>query len=596
MGHAATTFVDTFRQRVASSGATSALRHFDGQAWVDISWTLWAERAQHLAAALVASGLAPGDRVAILCETRVEWALADLAILMAGGAVVPIYASDTAQQYAFVLRDSGARIVFVEAGVTAAKLASVRSDVQIEQLVAIGGEVPNAVNFEAFEAQGRSAWAAGTAAEVEARSSALTTQSTASIVYTSGTTGEPKGVVLTHGNLAWEAETVQDLGLDHDDVQLLFLPLAHIFARVLLAGFVRCGGLTVFSRGPAQLIDDLRLARPTFIAAVPRFYEQVYARLHAAAERAGGLGLKSFLWATGVSEEVCTRLEQPGSFPAGLKIKQAVAMRVLGHRVAEVFGGKARFLIAGQTGLSPQVSRFFLGFGLEILLGYGLTETTGATHVNRPGRVRVGTVGTPFPGVEVRLGDDGEVMVRGPNVMRGYHGRANATAAVLERDGWLHTGDIGEIDDDDYLTITDRKYDMLITASGKHVAPQAVEGRVCESPFISHVALYGDGRDYLVALITLNATAVEEWAVDHALADLSYAELSSRPEVYSLVDGEIRAANARAASYEAVKKFAILDREFSCEEGELTPTQKVRRKHVNQKYKDLFESFYKESY
>jgi len=386
------------------------------------------------------------------------------------------------------------------------------------------------------------------------------------------------------------------LGITESDCQLLFLPLAHIFAKVMMAAFVKCGAITAFAEGMLQAVGNMQEIQPTIVASVPRVYEKVYTKVMAGAEQAGGVKQKLVNWACDVGKEICAA-HAAGEKPSmGLRIRHNIAMKLVGSKVHAIFGGKIQHFISGGAPLSPEISRFFFGFDLEILEGYGLTETTAATHVNRPGALKFGTVGQALAGVEVQIIDDGEILVRGNNVMQGYYKLPEATQSVLQNDGWFHTGDIGEVDDAGYLKITDRKKDIIVTAGGKNIAPQNIENTLKTNPFVSQVMVHGDKRKFLSALVTLDMDNITTWGNNQGVDFENYGDLTTKPEVYQLVDSIIRETNATLPTYETIKKFAVLSQDFSQETGELTPTLKVKRKVVTEKNLAILDSFYSEQY
>ncbi|MFT7626312.1 MAG: long-chain acyl-CoA synthetase, partial [Myxococcota bacterium] len=568
------TFVELFERRVAASGDTCALKHHVGSSWVEISWQSWHDAARTVAAALVSLGLKAGDRVGLVVPTSAEWVFSDIGILMAAGVTVPVYPSAGGERGRYALTHSGVRFAIVSGQ---AELDWLRdSGITLERVIVVQPveEPGEAISWDGFLEAGR---LADVELELSERARSLQPSDLATVVYTSGTTGASKGVMLTHGNLTWEAETVQTLGLTDDDVQLLLLPLAHAFARVLYGGFVFCGGVTVFSRGREALLDDLREVEPTFFAAVPGLYEALHGRICSAAERRGGFHWKMFQWAVRLGAEV-SEMEQRGqAVGTGLRLEHQTAVRLVGKRISEVFGPGMRLLISGQGALAEPISQFFMGFGIEVLEGYGLTEAGGATHLNRPGATRTGTVGTPFPGVEAEIGVRNEVWIRSPGVMHGYMGAANATAAALNDDGWLRTGDVGEIDGDGYLKITGRMRDLILTSAGKRVSPLHIESLLRTSQWVSQVLVHGEGRPYLTALITLDQDTVSEWASELGLEALDFGELARHPRIYALVESNINDNNTALPSYEQVRKFAILDHRFSPDDDEVTPTDELKR-------------------
>ncbi len=584
------TFLEIFEQRVAESRDATALMYASDGGWEAVTWAQWHDRSRTVAAALVARGLAVGERVGLVASSRQEWVIADVGIFMAGGVTVPVYPSVTPERGAFALNDSGARFAIVEGP---DELAWIDDEgVSVEHLIALDPGDHDVESWDDFLAVGR---LADVELVLSERSAALTGDDLATIVYTSGTTGRPKGVMLTHFNLAWEAETVQEIGLSDDDVQLLVLPLAHAFARMLYTGFVRCGGITAFARGRARLMDDLAEVQPTFLAGVPALYDAIHASIVRAAEKRGGFHQRLFEWSTRIGAEVCEALDGEVEVKGGLKLEHDVAMRLVGRRIRALFGGRIRFLISGQSPLTSPIRRFFLGYGLEILEGYGLAETSAATHLNRPGKSRAGTVGTPFEGVEAKIAADGEVLIRSPGVMKGYYGDPEATAGVL-LDGWLRTGDIGELDEHDRLSLTGRRGDLIVTARGKRVSPRHIESLLCTSPLIRHCMVHGDQREYLTALITLDEDSVRQWAADRGLPRQTLAQLACNPALYDAIEAVVTENNTVLPSYQHIQKFAILDHDFSSGDDELTPTMELRRAVIESRHKDLLDSFYTDHY
>ncbi len=615
------TYVDVFRDRVRQSGPNTAIKTKHCGHWEDMSWDQWSSLSRSLAAGLVELGLASGDKVNIQSNTRYEWVITDIGILLAGGVTVPIYQSNMAEQCQFIIDDCDARFIFVEDPEQIAKLVEIRADVpKIEKVIYFTDtcELPEAdskgrttlnlsdvlpedatdwvMSYEELLTMGANAINNGGGDEIDRRSDAVTSDDICTIVYTSGTTGNPKGVVLTHGNFAFECNAVLILGITPNDCQLLFLPLAHIFAKVMVAAFIESGAITAFAEGLLQAVGNMAEIQPTIVASVPRVYEKVYTKVLAGAEQAGGIKKRLVNWAIAVGDEVCNA-HSAGKKPSlGLRFRHNIAMKLVGSKVHAIFGGRIQHFISGGAPLSAAISRFFFGFGLEILEGYGLTETTAATHVNRPGNLKFGTVGQALDGMEVVIADDGEILVRGPNIMKGYYKQPEKTNEVLDADKWFHTGDIGEIDDAGFLRITDRKKDIIVTAGGKNIAPQNIENTLKTNTYVSQVMVHGDKRKFLSALVTLDPEAITHWAKEQRVEFSDYTDLMTKTEVYQLVDGIIKETNATLPSYETIKKFAILDQDFSQEGGELTPTLKVKRKVVTEKHQAVLDSFYNEQY
>jgi len=561
--------VALFLQQVRARGSATALRSKREGRWVPTSWTDWEARARGVARALVAAGVQKGDRVAIFGNTREEWVVADMGILMAGATTVPIYPSLVGDQAAYIVRDSGAKVLFAEDASFVARIRD--ADAKLVDGLA------RTVLFDGFPAADVAKEAA---ARVDERIAAVRPGDLATLVYTSGTTGPPKGVMLTHANLVADAEGLGSvIPLTPADEQLLFLPLAHIFGKMLVVAAIRLGYTTAFAETMLKALDNAAEVRPTFMGAVPRVFEKVYAVANEKAASAGGMKQRLFTWATEVG-----RRRQGGW--AGFWADRLVLSKIRAR-----FGGRIKFLISAGAPLAKELADWFDGAGIPVLEAYGLTETTGGTTINPPGRQRYGTVGPALPGVQVKIAADGEVLVRGPTVMKGYWGHDEATREVLDADGWFHTGDIGEVDGEGYVRITDRKKDIIVTAGGKNVAPQNIENLMKQSAWVSQAMVYGDKRPYLVALVTLNVETVSRFAREKGIAGEPGA-LVEHIEVRAEVQRAVDDVNSRLSSFETVKKFAILERDFTIEGGELTPTLKVKRKVVSDRYKKLLEDLY----
>ena len=573
------TAVDIFEQRVAESGDLPALRVKEEGAWRTRSWKDWARASRETAAGLRALGIENGDRVCILANTRAEWVETDVGILYAGAVTVPIYQSNTPRECEYIVADCRARAVFVEDAAQLAKLLAVKAAVpSVSRVVLMVGAVPAeagdwVTTLVELRARGR-AWLD---THVLDAAKATVPDDIFTIVYTSGTTGPPKGVVLTHKNICFECESLEScLRLSSEDEQLLFLPLAHIFAKILEWMAISRGVVTAFAESIAQIVPNLQEVRPTFMGAVPRVYEKAYAKILASfqmkRQKAVGRFVIDNALAAGKKRSMAARNGKPLGGLAALG--SALADRVVFRKVQSTFGGRIRFFVSGGAPLAGEIAEFFHACGILVLEGYGLTETTAATHVNRSDAYRFGTVGKALPGVEVRIAGDGEVLVRGDNILREYFGKPDATRDAIDEDRWFHTGDIGVIEDG-FLRITDRKKDIIVTAGGKNVAPQNLEGALkAQCPYVSQVMVHGDKRPYLVALITVNP------------------EMVGRPDVEPTISAAVQKLNESLPSYETIKKFKILPVDLSQEAGELTPTMKVKRKQVSEKYRSVLDSLY----
>ena len=584
-------------RRVEATPDNPAFLHPEGDGWKTLTWRQTGDRVRAIACGLLSLGLAPEERCAIFSSTRMEWVLADLGILCAGGATTTIYPANTPDECVYVLQDCEAAFVFVEDAALLAKLADRRHDVPSVRGVIVfdgpGGEDSLVIPLSTLESRGREYDAAHPEA-YEAAVRGIDAGSLATLIYTSGTTGRPKGVELTHDCWVYEAEAIEAIHmLGADDLQYFWLPLAHVFGKVLEAAQIRIGFPTAVDGRVDRLVENLKIIRPTFICAVPRIFEKVHNKILDQARAAGGARYKLFLWALAIGKRV-SELRQAGKKPGGLLALQAtIAEALVFKKVRRTFGGRLDFFISGSAPLARDLAEFFHAFGILILEGYGLTESSAATFVNRPEAYRFGTVGLALPGTEVRIAHDGEILVRGRGVMRRYHERPEATAEVLDREGWLRTGDIGEIDGEGFLKITDRKKDLIKTSGGKYVAPTTVENRLAlQCRYIGQVLVHGNNRNFCSALITLSEEEVRAWARQNGLAQKSLEELAADPRVHALIQSAVSELNAGLPRHESIQKFALLPAEFSVESGELTPSLKIRRRVVEQKHAALLASFY----
>ncbi|WP_082589374.1 AMP-dependent synthetase/ligase [Nostocoides sp. Soil756] len=557
-------------------------RHGDG--WRDVTSATFAAEVTSLAKGFVAAGVSPGDAVAILSCTRYEWTLTDFALWAAGAVPVPIYETSSPDQIAWILSDSGAVGVVVETERHLAAVDRGRADLpalrhtwvidhgDLGSLARDGADVDDA--------------------ELSARRDALDRDSLATVIYTSGTTGRPKGVELTHGNFLTLAEnTAEEI---HQVVKadgsstLLFLPLAHVFARFIEVLAVSAGVRMGHSSDLKALMDDFASFKPTFILAVPRVFEKVYNSAEATA-RAGGRGA---VFATAAAVAVAwSQAQDAGSVPLGLRLRHAVFDRLVYRRLRDAMGGDVRYAVSGGAPLGTRLGHFFRGIGVTILEGYGLTETTAPATVNRPDAMKIGTVGRPLPGVDVRIADDGEICLRGINVLRGYRGNPEATAEAV-RDGWFHTGDLGELDDEGFLRITGRKKEILVTAGGKNVAPAVLEDRLRAHPLVSQCIVVGDGKPFIAALVTLDEEMYPGWAAAHGLDGLPFTKAKDDPRIRDEIQKAVDDANSAVSKAESIRAFAILDGDFTEESGHLTPSLKLKRNVVMRDFGDEVDALY----
>ncbi|MDR6973819.1 long-chain acyl-CoA synthetase [Streptomyces sp. 3330] len=600
-----------FLERVAATPDAEAYRYPVPAAagegpddWKSLSWGQAAERVYAIAAGLIELGVRAEERVALAASTRLEWILADLGIMCAGAATTTVYPQTNADESAFILADSESKVLIAEDAAQLAKAVEKRAELPaLTHVVVIdpaGVETADWIlTLDELEKRG----AARLEKEpelIKERVGAITKDQLATLIYTSGTTGRPKGVRLPHDNWSYMAKAIAATGLvGPDDVQYLWLPLAHVFGKVLTSGQIEVGHVTAVDGRVDKIIENLPVVRPTYMAAVPRIFEKVYNGVAAKARAGGGAKFKIFQWAAEVSREYAKAAQDnfrrtgTAAVPFGLGAKHKVADALVYAKIREAFGGNLRACVSGSAALAPEIGYFFAGAGIHILEGYGLTESSAASFVNPGEAYRTGTVGKPLPGTEVRIADDGEILLRGPGIMEGYHGLPEKTAEVLEADGWFHTGDIGELSPDGYLRITDRKKDLIKTSGGKYIAPAEVEGQfkaVC--PYVSNILVHGADRNFCTALIALDEVSLLDWAKDNGLAGKPYAEVVAAPVTVELIDGYVKQLNEGLQRWQTIKKFRLLPRDLDVEHGEITPSLKLKRPVVEREYKHLIDEMY----
>jgi len=561
------------------------------------------DRVRDFSLGLSDFGIRPGDRVALVSESRPEWTIADLAILTAGAVTVPVYPTLTAGQMQGILADSAARLVIVSDEAQAAKVRSVRRRLSaIEAVVVIdaaddGGAdgVAAELPFTAMAARGHTRLMTedGLGRRYREMAAGLDPDDVATIIYTSGTTGEPKGVMLTHTNILSNIRASrQVISMTSDDTALSFLPLSHSFERAILYMYLYEGVTVAFAESLETIGRDLQAIAPTIMTGVPRVYEKVQARVLESVAQAPAIRRKIFEWAIGVGRSR-TSLEAAGRrVPWHVRLQDRLADRLVFTKIRARTGGRLRLIISGAAALGRAPAEFFCAVGMPIVEGYGLTETAPVLSINPPEAIRIGTVGKAIPGVELTLAPDGELLARGPNIMPGYYGKPEATAEVI-RDGWFHTGDIGKIDADGYVTIRDRKKDLLVTSGGKNVAPQPIEARLKTSPLVAEAVLLGDGRRFIAALLLPDRPRLEERVRRAGNRVETLERLVARDDVRALYQGVIDEVNQELASFEQIKRFDLLSVELSIAGGELTPTMKVRRRVVAARWQDTIESLYR---
>jgi long-chain acyl-CoA synthetase len=594
------TLARMFWGRVEKSGDRPAQLFKEGGAWKSITWKQLGETVRELALGLIALGRQKGDAVALLSSSRAEWAQADMAIFSAGCVTVPIYPSYPPHLIAYVVNDSQAKTLIVEDPAQLAKALEAREKMDgLEQIIVISGydapQPPETIlTWETLRRLGREARDVHQSTLAE-RVDSATPDDVATIVYTSGTTGPPKGVVQTHANhVAAVSASGQSTPAEEGWVHLLFLPLAHSFARLESFLGPYKGLTTAFAENLDKVGDNLKEVRPHFICSVPRVFEKVYAKILAGVDAGSPIKKRIFNWAMDVGREV-SRRERAGQPIAGaLAVKRKLANRLVFEKLHLALGGRLRWAVSGGAPLSPDIAEFFHAAGILILEGYGLTETCPALTFNRPSRYKFGSVGQALTGVELKIAADGEILARGPNIAtRGYFKQPEATAEVFEPSGWFHTGDIGRIDDEGFLYITDRKKDLIVTAGGMNLAPQNIENLLKTDPFVSQAMVYGDRRPFPVALITLNPEELAKFAREQGILTTDPSITVKHPKIVERVARTVEEKNTQLQSYAKIKKFTVLPNDFTQEGGELTPTLKVKRKVVSEKYQAALEDLYR---
>jgi long-chain acyl-CoA synthetase len=596
-GSAAASVGEMFLDRVELTPDWEAFRQPVGEGtWKSYTWGETGDIVTSWAAGLIALGVEPEQRVGIASSTRLEWVWADLANMCAGSATTTLYQSTPAEDVAYILNDSDTQVVFVEDRTQLEKLQSVRDQVPgLRKVIMLtdGDAADGDMVISADDlARAGDELLAQDPDAVKRTVASIKPEGLSTIIYTSGTTGRPKGVRLTHKNWVYEGDAMDSLGvLRSDDVEYLWLPLAHSFGKVLISGQLKVGFAAAVDGRVEHLVEHLGQVQPTFIAAVPRIFEKVYGTIQTMQEREGGPKYRIFKWAEGVGAKAGAARragKNPGAFT---NFQLGLADKLVFSKVRDRMGGRVRYFVSGSAPLSGEIAEWFDNVGLIILEGYGLTETSAFSFVNRPHNYSFGTVGEPAPGTEVKIAADGEILMKGPGVMEGYHNLPDQTAEVFS-DGWFHTGDIGEITPEGLLKITDRKKDLIKTSGGKYVAPQGIEVKFkAACPYASNIVVHGDGRNFVSALVTLDEPSITAWAQEHGISG-SYADIVSHPKTYEMVQKHIDEVNKQLPRWESVKKFAILPTDLAIESGELTPSLKVKRKVVEQKYSDVLDGFY----
>ncbi len=583
------TLADLLPASAQTYGDAPAVRYKDGATWVSRSFNEVAEIVRPLALGLAELGVAKGDRVSILGNTRPEWTYFDYAALSIGATVVPIYQTNSPEECRYVLENSDAKVVVVEDDEQLQKIREIRAQLpRLEQVVRMTGSSDDAISFEQLSAKGTavdpSRW--------QALYSAVSSEDICTFIYTSGTTGPPKGCVISHGNYRAMLDMVNETSvIEGEDVTYLYLPLAHSFALLIQFGSFDLGAtIAYWERDPLKIMPNLAELSPTYFPSVPRIFEKIYTAANSGMEKEGGLKKAIFDWSIRTGAKM-RAAERNGRKPGFLLSREyAFADKQVLSKIRNLFGGKLRLAVSGAAPINPEILRFFDAAGVLVLEGWGMTETSTAATISTPDDFKVGTIGKPFPGCEIKIADDGEILVKGPNVFQGYHKNEEATRETIV-DGWLHTGDIGEIDAEGFIKITGRKKDIIITAGGKNITPANLEADIKQHPLVSQCVVVGDRKPYLVALVTLDPEDAVAYAKEHGLAE-DPAELAANPEIKASIEAHVEEINKNYARVEQVKKIAILPHDLSQETGELTPTLKVKRAVVTAKHDQAIEQLY----
>lgn len=591
------TLVEIFLNRVAKTPDLSAMRHKQDGSWKTITWREFGDQAKEIANGLISLGVEKDDCVALLSMNRPEWLLSDVGIILAGAKSVPIYVTSSPNQVAYIVTHSESKVAIVENQDQLDKVLKTKTEIpQLQKVVVMTGESAGEedwiISLDELRRLGREY--ARENNTLDERVAATVPDDLATIVYTSGTTGPPKGVMLTHGSFVWTCESIGKVLPFNDggDRVLSYLPLSHIFERLTSDWGGIYNGVDVwFAQSTQTLREDLADCRPTFFIGVPRVYEKFHMGMLANIEKHPKKDLVKKAIAAGMEK---LELEQAGkAVPLGLKLKHALLDRLVLAKLRHGIGMEnVRFAVTGAAAINPEILKFMHAIGIDLVEGYGQTEDNAPTSVNPPGRARIGTVGPPVPGLEVKIAEDGEILVRGPNVFRGYYKNEKATKETLSDDGWLHTGDVGVFDEAGYLKVTDRKKDLFKTAGGKYIAPADIEGKLKFAPIIGQAVVIGDNRPFPTALLTLDPDVAPGWAKEKGIEFVDVTELSADEKVLEEVQKVVDEVNENLSQPERVKKWTLLERDFSEDAEEITPTLKVRRKTITEKYSDVIDRLY----
>ena len=592
------TLIKVFTDNARRFGSDTIVKYKPekGSPYVDVSWREMSDLVQAFASGLIESGLAPGDHLAILSANRLEWIVADLGVMMAGGVTVPIYHTNTPDQCEYILRDAAVKYIVVEDMIQLYKV-QLKLDAlpELKMIILLNGTPPQEItrikSFEEMIESGHKALKR-TAEELELRMHHLTPQQLATVVYTSGTTGPPKGCMISHGNIMFVLKSTDDIiHIDKSsNLSLLILPMSHFFPRVSGCFYNIYKGIPLaLAEGVDTIGQNMVEVKPTYFCSVPRIFEKVYASIVNAVEKKGALQKRLFHWAVNTGKRRAAAANRKHPVPLMLGLQTALAERLVLGKVRNSLGGRLDFAMSAGAPLSANIGEFINGLGIKVIEFYGLTETIGGTMTTLE-EVKYGTVGKTMPGFEVQMAGDGEILIKGNNFM-GYLNRPDLTSEIIQ-DGWCYTGDVGRMDDEGFLMITDRKKDLIITSGGKNISPQNLENMLKQIPLVANAMVFGDRQKYLTALITLDQAETEQKAADQGIACTDYGELTGRDEIKTLIQEGVDQVNSKLPRYETIKKFAILPEDFSPEKGEVTPTLKVKRKVIVEKYRHLLDSMY----
>ncbi len=587
---------DMYYKQAERNKGKVLIRHKKEGTWVDITWDQNKDATESLALGLIKLGIKPQEKVCILSENRNEWYVSDIGIQSTGAVTVPIYATNTPDQVAYIVNNSDAVDIIISTDKQYAKVKAEKKNMPNLRHIISFDKLDNAPDVLWLPDVLASGKASGLQQELEKRLKDIKSGDLATIIYTSGTTGDPKGAMLTQSNLLSITDTAYDSFKDEltDEVMLSFLPLSHGYARIadFYVPLYHAKGVQAIAESIDKVADNLREIKPTMFVSVPRVYEKVYGKIISQVEADKPMKKKIFYWAVSVGSAAAPYLMENKPLPFFLSLKYKLAGILVFKKIKEAVGGRLKFAISGGAPLSKELGEFFFALGIKIVEGYGLTETSAIFMANPPKKVKFGTVGKPFKGYQLKIAPDGEILLKGDNVMKGYYKKPEATKEVLDKDGWLSSGDIGFIDKEGYLHITDRKKDLIVTAGGKNIAPQPIENKLKMNMYIEEAVMIGDKRPYCVALIVPSFEVLKDVAKREGIPYTNEKDLIEQPRVKELIEAALNEVNSGFAKYETIKKFALIPQLFSQETGELTPTIKVKRNAVEKKYKAIIDGLY----